>query len=73
VTNPDAKFDPTARYTIKVQGDLAGSNGTSKSVMKSETGGVVNSVDLSGTEDMVQFGSFTIPISKIRRVGAASS
>jgi flagellar basal-body rod modification protein FlgD len=73
VTNPDAKFDPTARYTIKVQGDLAGSNGTSKSVMKSETGGVVNSVDLSGTEDMVQFGNFTIPISKIRRVGAASS
>jgi flagellar basal-body rod modification protein FlgD len=73
VTSPGAKFDPTASYTIKVQGDLAGSNGTSKRVMKTETSGVVKSVDLSGTEDMVQFGNYTIPISKIRRVGNASS
>lgn len=73
VTSPGAKFDPTASYTIKVQGDLAGSNGSSKSFMKTEASGVVKSVDLSGTEDMVQFGNFTIPISKIRRVGNASS
>jgi flagellar basal-body rod modification protein FlgD len=73
VTNPDAKFDPTASYTIRVQGDLAGSNGATKSVMKTETRGVVKSIDLSGTEEMIQFGDYTVPISKIKRVGQANS
>ncbi len=69
ITNPDAKLDPKGSYTIKVQGELVGSNGASKSVMRSEARGVVKSIDLSGAEDMVQFGEFTFPVSKIKRVG----
>jgi flagellar basal-body rod modification protein FlgD len=73
VTAAGATFDPKAQYTIKVQGDLNGSNGTTKSLMATETSGVVKAVDLSGSEEMVQFGDYTIPLSKIKKVSNATS
>jgi flagellar basal-body rod modification protein FlgD len=73
VTAPGATFDPKAQYTIKVQGDLIGSNGTVKSLMPTETSGVVKAVDLSGSEEMVQFGEYTIPLSRIKKVSNATS
>lgn len=68
VTTPGAVFDPKAQYTIQVMGDLKGSNGSTKSVMRTETSGTVTSVDLSGNEEMVQFGEYTIPLSRIKKV-----
>jgi hypothetical protein len=41
--------------------------------MATETSGIVKSIDLSGSEEMVQFGSYTIPISKIKKVSNATS
>ncbi len=73
ITAPGAVFDPKAQYTIKVQGDLIGSNGTAKSLMATETSGVVKAVDLSGSEEMVQFGDYTIPLSRIKKVSNATS
>ena len=66
-------LDPNGQYTIKVQGDLNGSNGTAKSLMTTETSGIVKSVDLSGSEEMVQFGAYTIPLSRIKKVSNATS
>jgi flagellar basal-body rod modification protein FlgD len=73
VTATGATFDPKAQYTIRIQGDLNGSNGTTKSLMATETSGVVKSVDLSGSEEMVQFGDYTIPLSRIKKVSNATS
>jgi flagellar basal-body rod modification protein FlgD len=72
ITAPGAKIDPNTQYTIKVQGDLTSSNGTVKSLMATETSGVVKAVDLSGSEEMVQFGDYTIPLSKIKKVSKAT-
>ncbi len=73
ITAQGAKIDPSTQYTIKVQGDLTTSNGTVKSMMATETSGVVKAVDLSGNEEMVQFGNYTIPLSKIKKVSNATS
>jgi flagellar hook assembly protein FlgD len=73
ITAQGTKLDPNAQYTIKVQGDLTASNGSVKSLMATETSGVVKAVDLSGSEEMVQFGSYTIPLSKIKKVSNATS
>jgi flagellar basal-body rod modification protein FlgD len=68
VTNPNATFDPNGQYTLQVSGELNGSNGKTRSMMSIETSGTVNSVDLSGSEEMVQFGSYTVPLSSIKKV-----
>jgi flagellar basal-body rod modification protein FlgD len=73
VTAQGATFDPGAQYTIKVRGDLTSDKGATKSLMATETSGIVKSVDLSGTEEMVQFGDYTIPLSRIKKVSNATS
>jgi flagellar basal-body rod modification protein FlgD len=72
ITAQGAKIDPNTQYTIKVQGDLTSSNGSVKSLMATETSGIVKSIDLSGSEEMVQFGSYTIPLSRIKKVSNAT-
>jgi flagellar basal-body rod modification protein FlgD len=57
--------DTSKSYTITVVGETA--TGL-KSVMSNERSGVVDSVDLSGTEETVQFSGFSIPLSQIKRV-----
>lgn len=59
--------DPTKKYNIQVTGELVNGNGI-RSVMATDRTGVVSSVDLSGTEEAVTFGGFTVPLSQIRRV-----
>ncbi len=68
ITNPGATFDPNGQYTIQVSGELNGSNGQTRSLMKTETSGTVSSVDLSGSEEMVQFGDYAVPLSRIKKV-----
>jgi flagellar basal-body rod modification protein FlgD len=61
--------DTTKSYSITVVGEtLTGQ----KSVMPTEKSGVVESVDLSGAEETVQFGGFSVPVSQIKRVSRAS-
>ncbi|MGL4241003.1 MAG: flagellar hook assembly protein FlgD [Beijerinckiaceae bacterium] len=62
--------DTTKKYNIQVTGELQGSNGQ-RSVMSTERTGVVTSVDLSGVEETVTFGSFSVPISQIKKVARA--
>jgi flagellar basal-body rod modification protein FlgD len=64
--------DTAKKYNIQVTGELAGSSGT-RSVMSSERTGVVSSVDLSGTEESVTFGQFSVPLSQIKRVARAGT
>jgi flagellar basal-body rod modification protein FlgD len=64
--------DTSRNYNIQVTGELAG-NSSVRSVMPTDRTGVVSSVDISGSEEMVTFGSFTVPISKIRRVAQAGT
>jgi flagellar basal-body rod modification protein FlgD len=68
LTNPDATFNPRGQYTLQVSGELNGSNGKTRSLMSTETSGTVSSVDLSGNEEMVQFGDYTVPLSRIKKV-----
>jgi len=58
--------DPEDKYTISVVGELASGGG--KSLMSTLRSGVVTAVDLSGAEEMVQFGGLSLPLSQIRRV-----
>jgi flagellar basal-body rod modification protein FlgD len=60
--------DPTGTYTIAVAGQSASGLQTR---LSTERSGVVNSVDLSGSEEQVQFGAFTLPLSQIKRVSRA--
>jgi flagellar basal-body rod modification protein FlgD len=57
--------DTTKSYTITVVGETA--DGL-KSVMSTQRSGVVESVDLSGAEETVQFGGWSMPLSQIRKV-----
>jgi flagellar basal-body rod modification protein FlgD len=66
------QVDTTKKYNIQVSGELVGGNGV-RSVMPTDRTGVVTSVDLSGSEEMVSFGGFTVPISQIRRVAKAGA
>lgn len=59
--------DTTKKYNIQVTGELAGGNGL-RSVMSTDRTGIVSSVDISGAEEMVTFGNFTVPVSRIRKV-----
>ena len=52
-------------YTISVVGQTA--NGL-KSRMSTERSGTVTAVDLSGAEEMVQFGGYSLPLSQIKKV-----
>ncbi|MGL4636002.1 MAG: flagellar hook assembly protein FlgD [Beijerinckiaceae bacterium] len=61
--------DPAGKYTISVVGETT--TGL-KSKMSNERTGIVNSVDLSGSEEMVQFGEFTLPLSKVKKVSKAT-
>jgi flagellar basal-body rod modification protein FlgD len=61
--------DPAQKYTISVVGQLA--NG-SKSKMNTERSGVVSAVDLSRSEEWVQFGDYFLPLSQVKRVAAGS-
>jgi flagellar basal-body rod modification protein FlgD len=60
--------DTTKSYTITVVGETA--DGL-KSVMSTQRSGVVESVDLSGSEETVQFGGWSMPLSQIRKVSRA--
>jgi flagellar basal-body rod modification protein FlgD len=60
--------DPAQQYSITVIGETA--NGL-KSRMSTERSGTVTAVDLSGSEAMVQFGDFALPLSKISKVSKA--
>jgi flagellar basal-body rod modification protein FlgD len=64
--------DTTKKYNIQISGELVGGNGV-RSIMPTDRTGVVSSVDISGTEEMVTFGSFTVPMSQIRRVAKAGT
>jgi flagellar basal-body rod modification protein FlgD len=61
------QVDTAQKYNIQVTGELIGSPAT-KSVMSSERAGVVSAIDLSGSEEMVSFGGFAVPLSQIKRV-----
>jgi flagellar basal-body rod modification protein FlgD len=67
VKDSGEKADPTKNYNIEVSGELV-SNRSVKSLMSSERAGVVTSVDLSGSEEMVTFGGISVPLSQIKRV-----
>jgi flagellar basal-body rod modification protein FlgD len=60
--------DTNKSYTITVVGETA--DGL-KSVMSTQRSGVVESVDLSGPEETVQFGGWSMPMSQIRKVSKA--
>jgi flagellar basal-body rod modification protein FlgD len=60
--------DPTKSYTITVTGENLASQ---KSIMSNQRSGLVDSVDLSGTEETVQFGGYSVPLSQIKRVSKA--
>jgi flagellar basal-body rod modification protein FlgD len=60
--------DTTKSYTITVVGETT--DGL-KSVMSTQRSGVVESVDLSGPEETVQFGGWSMPLSQIRKVSKA--
>jgi flagellar basal-body rod modification protein FlgD len=60
--------EPGGAYTIAVAGQTASGLQTR---LSTERTGVVNSVDLSGSEEQVQFGAFTLPLSQIKRVSRA--
>jgi flagellar basal-body rod modification protein FlgD len=62
--------DPDKKYNIQVTGELVG-NASVKSVMPTERSGVVTAVDLSGSEEIVTFGGFAVPLSRIRKVASA--
>jgi flagellar basal-body rod modification protein FlgD len=64
--------DTAQKYNIQVTGELS-SNSAMKSVMSTERAGVVSAVDLSGSEEVITFGGFSTPISKIKRVSAAGT
>jgi flagellar basal-body rod modification protein FlgD len=66
------QVDTTQKYNIQVTGELA-SNPAAKSVMSTERSGVVSGVDLSGSEEMVTFGAYTVPISQIKKVAKAGA
>jgi flagellar basal-body rod modification protein FlgD len=59
--------DPAGEYTVSVTGQTP--NGL-KSILSTERSGIVTSVDLSGSEEMVQFGSYTLPLSRIKKVSS---
>jgi flagellar basal-body rod modification protein FlgD len=59
--------DAAGSYTVSVTGQTA--NGL-KSQLSSERSGIVTSIDLSGAEEMVQFGSYTLPLSRIKKVSS---
>jgi flagellar basal-body rod modification protein FlgD len=65
-----SKVDPSKTYTAQVTGALV-ADPRLRSVMSSERSGVVTSVDISGSEEMVTFGAFTVPVSRIKRVAQA--
>jgi flagellar basal-body rod modification protein FlgD len=65
--------DTTKKYNIQVTGELVGSSSGVRSVMPTDRTGVVTSVDISGTEEMVTFGNFTVPMSQIRKVARAGA
>jgi flagellar basal-body rod modification protein FlgD len=67
--NNGALVDTAQSYTITVSGET--STGV-KSRMSTERSGIVNSVDLSGSEDMVQFGDYTLPLSQIKKVSKST-
>jgi flagellar basal-body rod modification protein FlgD len=55
-------------YTISVVGETAGGL---KSRMSTDRSGIVTAVDLSGSEEMVQFGGYSLPLSQIKKVSVA--
>lgn len=65
------QVDPTKSYNIQVSGQL-NTNPNVKSLMSTDRTGVVSAVDLSGSEEMVTFGPFTVPMSKVKRVAAVT-
>ncbi|MGL5138465.1 MAG: flagellar hook assembly protein FlgD [Beijerinckiaceae bacterium] len=60
--------DAAQKYTISVVGQLADG---SKSKMNTERSGVVTAVDLSMSEEFVQFGDYLLPLSQVKRVAKA--
>ncbi|MFM9973286.1 MAG: flagellar hook assembly protein FlgD [Beijerinckiaceae bacterium] len=60
--------DASGAYTISVTGQSASGL---QSRLSTERSGIVNSVDISGTEEQVQFGNFTLPLSQIKKVSRA--
>jgi flagellar basal-body rod modification protein FlgD len=69
VSSTGVNIDPAKQYTITVTGETA--DGV-KSRMSTERAGTVTAVDLSGSEEMVQFGDFSLPLSKVKKVSRAS-
>ena len=69
VRNNGTTVDAEDKYTISVVGEL--STGGGKSLMSTQRSGTVTAVDLSGTEELVQFGGFSVPLSQIKRVAKA--
>ncbi len=65
-----SKVDTSKLYSIQVTGELVADRRL-RSVMSSERSGVVKSVDLSGSEEMVTFGDYTVPVSRIKKVASA--
>jgi flagellar basal-body rod modification protein FlgD len=65
-----APVDAEDKYTISVVGELASGG---KSLMSTLRSGTVTAVDLSGTEEMVQFGGYSLPLSQIKRVAKVGS
>jgi flagellar basal-body rod modification protein FlgD len=61
--------DPDQKYTITVVGQLASG---AKSKMNTERTGIVSAVDLSKSEEWVQFGDYFLPLSQVKRVAAGS-
>jgi flagellar basal-body rod modification protein FlgD len=61
------QVDRNKSYNIQVSGLLNGTKDT-RSLMSTDRTGTVSAVDLSGSEEMVTFGDFSVPVSKIKRV-----
>jgi flagellar basal-body rod modification protein FlgD len=60
--------DTSKSYTITVTGETVGGK---KNIMSNERSGNVESVDLSGLEETVQFGGYSVPLSQIKKVSKA--
>jgi flagellar basal-body rod modification protein FlgD len=62
--NNGTQVDTAKKYNIQVTGV--------RSVMSTERTGIVSSVNLSGTEEMVSFGPYSVPLSQIKKVAQPS-
>ncbi len=66
---PDGTRVPAGSYTLNVNAKDAAGNAVT---IRTERSGVVNAVDVSGTEEFVRVGDQTIPLTRIRTVAAPS-